>query len=372
MNEHHPGAVFHGRLALQQRVLPSYRVPFFDQLAGRCDEGLIVFAGSPRPQEAILFGDHLAHAELVPLHNLHIFRGSTYLCLQRGLLDGLRTLDPDAMILEANPRYLMNWRAMVWMRRRGRPVIGWGLGAPSAGGALAPFRDWLRHQYLQRFDGLIAYSTQGAEEYQTAGASVGRVFIAPNAVSGPPPPFIEKPVIETGPARLLFVGRLQTRKRVDLLLRACASLSHRPDLTIVGDGPARSDLEALSQRMYPKARFAGAQEGGALEAFFRQADLFVLPGTGGLAVQQAMAYGLPVVVAEGDGTQNDLATGGNGWLVPPGDLQALTETLEQALSDPAHLRAMGRVSHQLVQERFNIDAMAEVFVQALNTVIQEV
>lgn len=371
MNERPAETVFNGRLALQQRVLPSYRIPFFDRLAVGCEHGMAVFAGAPRPQEAILSGDQLSRADLKWVHNLHFFHGSLYLCLQRGLLAGLRDWDPDVLILEANPRYLTNWRVLDWMRQRGRPVIGWGLGAPMVQGVVAPWRERLRVRFLQRFDGLIAYSTQGAQEYRQAGASAARVFTAPNAVSGPPPPFMEKPARYAGSPRLLFVGRLQARKRVDLLLQACASLSHRPELTIVGDGPVRVELEALSKRLYPKAAFVGAQGGPALEAIFHQADLFVLPGTGGLAVQEAMAHGLPVVVAEGDGTQNDLATGGNGWLVPPGDLQALSETLEQALADPARLRSMGRISHTLVQERFNINAMAEVFMQAIHAIVGE-
>ncbi len=167
---------------------------------------------------------------------------------------------------------------------------------------------------------------------------------------------------------MLFVGRLQRRKRVDLLLQACAQLEESPDLWIVGDGPARKNLERLARDIYPRANFAGAQHGHALEWFFTQADLFVLPGTGGLAVQEAMAHGLPVIVAEGDGTQNDLVAEGNGWLVSPGDLDALTEAIRNALASPAQLRSMGAISHRLVKERFNIDVMVEEFVKALNII----
>ncbi len=99
----------------------------------------------------------------------------------------------------------------------------------------------------------------------------------------------------------MFVGRLQARKRIDNLLLACASLPAdlQPRLVIVGEGPARSDFEAQAQQVYPSAQFSGALFGKELERHFLEADLFALPGSGGLAVQQAMAYGLPVMVAEG-------------------------------------------------------------------------
>jgi glycosyltransferase involved in cell wall biosynthesis len=124
----------------------------------------------------------------------------------------------------------------------------------------------------------------------------------------------------------------------------------------------------LAEKVYPAAQFPGAQHGAALEATFSAADLFVLPGTGGLAVQQAMSFGLPVVVAEGDGTQDDLVRPANGWRVRPGDLDDLTVTLRLALSDPARLRCMGDESYRIVAEEANLETMVRVFLQALSEV----
>jgi glycosyltransferase involved in cell wall biosynthesis len=72
-----------------------------------------------------------------------------------------------------------------------------------------------------------------------------------------------------------------------------------------------------------------------------------------------------VIVAEGDGTQNDLVNGDNGWLVPPGDLDALVATLRSALAAPERLEAMGAASFKLAVKRFNIQAMRDQFLYAL-------
>jgi glycosyltransferase involved in cell wall biosynthesis len=93
-----------------------------------------------------------------------------------------------------------------------------------------------------------------------------------------------------------------------------------------------------------------------------------LPGTGGLAVQEAMSYGLPVIVAKGDGTQDDLVRDGNGWQIQPEDYGALVATMKNALSDMARLRKMGEESFRIVSEEINIQKMVEVFVDALNSV----
>jgi glycosyltransferase involved in cell wall biosynthesis len=139
-------------------------------------------------------------------------------------------------------------------------------------------------------------------------------------------------------------------------------------LWIVGDGPERESLQALAKSIYPSAEFPGSRTGPDLEPYLTDADLFVLPGTGGLAVQQAMAYGLPVIVAEGDGTQDDLVRENNGWRIPPGDLTALVEVLSDALSDVERLRRMGVESYRLVVEEVNLEAMVDVFIEALCSV----
>ena len=122
----------------------------------------------------------------------------------------------------------------------------------------------------------------------------------------------------------------------------------------------------IRDRVYPAAVFAGAKHGAEIKPYFAEADLFVLPGTGGLAVQEAMSHGLPVIVAKGDGTQDDLVRAENGWQINPEDFGALVSTMQNALSDIVRLRRMGEESFRIVSEEINIQKMASVFVDALN------
>lgn len=356
---------FTGRLGLQQRVLPTYRAPFFDHLAQVCTDQLSVYAGSPRPTEGIRPAGELKLARYYHGQNIHLLRGAFYLCWQRDLMSWLEDWDPDALIMEANPRYPASRGALNWMHSRRRPVLGWGLGAAGLSGPLGSLRGNFRTRFVEQFDVLIAYSEQGAAEYAALGIPRERIVVAANAVALPPVAKPLRPPLADRPARVIFVGRLQARKRVDLLLNACARLEPAPELIVVGEGPERIALEQLARAILPHADFRGALFDLELQQVLEQADLFVLPGTGGLAVQQAMACGLPVIVAEGDGTQNDLVSGGNGWLIPPGDLDALVATLRSALQDPDKLSSMGDNSYQLAVERYNIDTMRSQFLHAL-------
>jgi len=360
---------FSGKLALQQRVLPNYRVPFFDLLTSACEGGMSLFTGLPHPSEGITTAQQLQITNYKLGQNIHLFGGSLYLCYQLGLIDWLKEWNPDALIVEANARYLSTSSAVKWMHQRGRPVIGWGLGSPPLAGPLAGFRQMRRLLFLKQFDELIAYSERGADEYAQLGFPKARIFVAHNSVSPLPSlPLPSRPLAFDPRPNILFVGRLQARKRIDHLLKACAQLESNPRLTIIGDGPERNSLELLAKEIYPGVEFIGAKHGVGLKPYCMEADLFVLPGTGGLAVQEAMSYGLPVIVAQGDGTQDDLVRKENGWQIPPDDFEALISTMKDALSDVARLRRMGTESYRIVKEEINIEKMVETFVYALNSV----
>ena len=368
-------ARFSARLGLVQRVIPLYRAPFFEMLAGRCD-GFSLFAGQPRPDEAISTASILTtssmdghSAQLVQAHNLHFLTTSSpfYFCYQSGLTNWLENWNPVGLIFEANFRYLSSPAGVGWMKQRRRPVLGWGLGAPLDRGLLSG----LRLRFLQKFDAIIAYSQRGAEQYADCGIPVDKIFVAPNAVASAPVQALPQRanVFSLRPV-LLFVGRLQARKRIPALLKACALLpvTLHPRLIIVGDGPEADGLHALAKEIYPQTEFVGEKHGAELDEYFLASDLFVLPGTGGLAVQQAMSWGLPVIVAQGDGTQDDLVRAANGWQIPVGDDDALASTLREALSDVSRLREMGAESYRIVAQEINLEKMVDVFVNALNTV----
>jgi len=322
-----------------------------------------LFTGLPRPVEGITTTNKLQGANYTLGNNIHLFNGPFYLCYQKGLLDWLKETNPDALIVEANPRYLSTSSAVKWMHEQNKPVIGWGLGSPPVN----RFREERRVAFIRQFDAMITYSQRGANEYADLGFPLDYLFVAHNSVS--PSPTWQMPERPTKSFKetpcILFVGRLQARKNVDLLLGACAEIQD-VRLVIVGDGPERESLEALAQEIYPSAEFVGAKHGGELKAYFEEADIFVLPGTGGLAVQEAMSYGLPIIVAQGDGTQDDLVHRENGWQIPPDDFDALVSTMKDALSDVARLRRMGEESYRIVKEEINIEKMVDVFVNAVN------
>ncbi|PKO17789.1 MAG: hypothetical protein CVU39_04720 [Chloroflexi bacterium HGW-Chloroflexi-10] len=363
------------RVAIQQRVIPIYRTPFLETLAAHPNLELAVFAGEARPQEMITTADTILGAKYEKIKNFHFLNGPFYLCYQHNLLTQVKSFDPQVLIVEANPRYPATHAVIHWAEKHQRAVIGWGLGVPRHAGKFAALRNRQRQNFLNKFNAIIAYSRQGAAQYSQVGIDPQKIFVAANATamrSTSPPPH-RTPFSAERPANLLYVGRLQPRKKLDSLIQVCAKLPQnlQPNLWIVGDGSILADLQELAAALYPKTRFWGALYGDDLAAIYRQADLFVLPGTGGLAVQQAMSYALPVIVAEGDGTQSDLLTARNGWSIPKDDPIELYNTILSALQNPPLTQSMGKEAYLTVRDQVNVEKMVEIFVKAIQSVWKE-
>ena len=218
---------------------------------------------------------------------------------------------------------------------------------PTLGGGLrSMLYRVLSRRLSRRLDAAIAVSTAPAGYLSLAGDCrlhllPGCIDLAPVRAAGE-----HRPAGRLG-GSILFVGRLEPRKGVEVLIRAFARLAQAlPDarLTICGDGAERPALQAQAERLRLAGRifFLGAlDERGKLEQF-ASADLFCAPSpygeSYGLVLAEAMAAGLPVVAAANSGYRTVLTEAGAAGLVPPGDAQALAAKLEQFLRDPA-LRA---------------------------------
>jgi glycosyltransferase involved in cell wall biosynthesis len=162
--------------------------------------------------------------------------------------------------------------------------------------------------------------------------------------------------------RLIFEGRLSPEKGIPVLFRALAALAREgfeplPHLVLAGDGPQREELEALARELGIAERtcFAGQLERAALSRQLAEADLCVQPSlTEGFskAWLDAMAHGVPVIsssvgaapaVVGGDGER--------GWLVPPGNVEALEGVIRSVLRGPVDWVALRRRCRAYVEER---------------------
>ncbi len=157
----------------------------------------------------------------------------------------------------------------------------------------------------------------------------------------------------------LFVARLIGAKDPATLLRAQALLeaggADAPWLVLAGDGPESKSLRAAAAAdRLTRVRFAGSRSPAELPNLYAAADLFVLPSRHepwGVVVNEAMAAGLPVVLADRVGAAADLLVDGtNGRLFRAGDAAALAEAILTIAADPETRRRMGEASLRIVSD----------------------
>jgi teichuronic acid biosynthesis glycosyltransferase TuaC len=166
---------------------------------------------------------------------------------------------------------------------------------------------------------------------------------------------------KSDPPALVTVGHLVGRKRHADVLRALAVLSGRhPTLryAIVGDGPERVALEGLAARLGVAGRveFCGQLRPAEAVERAQRCTLFVMPSTEeafGVAYIEAMAGGLPAIGCRGEPGPEEIAAAGDGFmLVPPGDIERLTQRIDELLADPQRLREAGRRARATVAAHF--------------------
>lgn len=169
---------------------------------------------------------------------------------------------------------------------------------------------------------------------------------------------------------LLFVGRVVRQKGLDVLFEALASLPagtrSRIGLTIVGDGPARPELEAQAARLALSERiaFRGWLGRDELPAAYRAADAFVFPSRDeGMpnVVLEAMAAGLPVVATRIAGSRDLVVEEETGLMLDADDTPALAAALARLAEDPALRRRLGEGGRRRVVEHFSWRAVAAAY-----------
>lgn len=156
-----------------------------------------------------------------------------------------------------------------------------------------------------------------------------------------------------GKRRILFVGRFDRQKGVDVLLEAVAALTDQAFACIIGSYV----VDRLSTRpQYENVRFCGWLSPPQIEAFYQSADVVVIPSRWegfGLVAVEAMRAGVAVIASDVGGLSEIVDDGVTGVLVPSDDVNALMEVLRD-LSD-AQLKAMGRAGRERFVREFTME-----------------
>lgn len=178
---------------------------------------------------------------------------------------------------------------------------------------------------------------------------------------------------------LLSVGRIEENKGFDVLVRALGRLDAAAPpwrWVLIGHGPWRQKLAraVAASGLASRIMMRGREDDSTLQAWYAAAQAFVHPTLyegSSLVTLEAMAHGLPVVASRAGGLPDKVRPGENGWLVPPGDADALAAALGELFAAGERLREYGLRSRQIVAGEFSWPAVARATLELYRRVISE-
>lgn len=263
-----------------QNQIPPYRKPLYNELSKFYDV-TVIHSGSSTVNTSDLYKEIITKA-----HKISRFY------YQKGVIRRFRSKEYEVIISMFDLGWVMNNLGI--FLTRGAKFLLWGH-RYSKNKVSNRLRDFL----MRKSDGVILYGEEDVQKMIERGISKEKVYIAYNTM------FINN--FENGSSfhdkhRILFVGRAQKRKKVDLLIQAFAKvLDHIPSnitLDIIGDGEQNLLLKQLVKdlKIDRFVNFHGSiTDEVSIKPFFLESIAYVSPGPVGLSVLQSFSYGIPVI-----------------------------------------------------------------------------
>jgi len=329
------------RVALITEVIAPYRIPVFNALDELLRGSLHVFfiSETEARRNWPVYRDEIRFRyDVLGGFRFNVpYRGDSqpvYLAppvvarLERGGFD---------CVLVGGWNHLECYQALAWSRARRRRFVLWSETALVRGLPHRPVRNALKRAVVRAASAFAVPGPSAGDYLRALGAVPDRIFEAPNAVDNA---FwaVRPPNLQAQPRPLLlFVGRLVESKGVDVALRAFATsqLAGKAGFLVAGDGPMRSELEALATS---GVVFLGALDREELRRLYHSADLLVFPSRydpWGLVLNEAACAGLPAIASDGAGATRDMIRDGdNGLVVEAGSVESLRAVFDHLAADP--------------------------------------
>jgi len=351
------------KIAVVQPTLSYFRIPVFTKMSGQEGIELTVFFGEGRKSSDV--------------QNLHLIKGFNYkkvftliFRFSWGLKNYFIPFHPaipyylikdkyDIVIVAGTVNVLNNMFILPVCKLMKIPYIWWDAGRRlrTPKNIFRKIIDPIVNYMARKANACIVYGSLAKKYWTSIGVSPERIFIANNTID------------------MCSVDSLEKRKKVENLILAYEKLKinfSRLALLIIGSGSNKKDLELLcSNKNIQDVRFLGrvVKDVGL---YFMLANVFILPSEGGLALNQAMAYGKPVIATSADGTEVDLIKDGfNGFIAKEDDIDSLSDAIQKILLDEHVEKNMGLRSRELIRCKFTLDNMIRHINQAIKYAMTE-
>lgn len=372
-----------------QRFMLHYRIDLFERINtdNRIEFKLLYGKGFNKTK----FINHqgpvsFRHKQLKTIQ-YHNEAKAQYLVFFPSLFCQLRKLKAEVVVVEGESNMLNNLQVYLYSLFYGTKIIWWGLGL-IPGYQLSFYQKLYQpamKKILKRSSRIIGYS-EYSKSYYSNFINPDKVLVANNCLDNES---IDDEILKYREESLrlkkelglqnkfviIFVGALIKRKKVDRLIKAYHdNKATHPDsaLIIVGEGLLKSELKSLVEEKNISDVIFTGRVVEDVSKYFLMADLFVLPGLGGLSIHHAMVHGLPVISASADGTERDLIVNNkNGYILESDSVEELALFLKKFLDHRELAKEFGKQSREIVEQKVNISNKVNIFLTAILDSVQK-
>lgn len=367
------------KLIILHSILPAYRKDFFETLSKQLkvkDIDLTVMHGTSTFKQ--INSDTNPGYAALPMPTKEFNPFGFRLVWWKGTFSQIRKIDPDMLIILFNPGNISFWLVQLYAYFKKIRIGLWSNGSvrKEITGVKKNVREFFLNFFLRRAKVHLCYGSRYKKELLAMGFSESEIFVAQNTIN------VEKIMAfcegkkrdpSADKINFLSVGVLIRDKNTDLSIKAIARLvreGYNASYTIVGKGKILEELRSLvvEEKMEEHIFLPGYKSDEEIPACFLNADVFMMPGVGGLAVNEAMAYGLPILSTVADGTILDLLEDGrNGFFFDQyPSLENVYDVCKKTLQkSKTELIEMGEQSRQMVKERATLQNMVDNFEKAI-------
>jgi len=374
------------RVLFFQPYLASWRIDFLERFIREFRGDVIVVDGGHREaKDDKSVSSNSAPFEVIRLKSANrIFSslGFPYpVYFSFGIFKTLRMYKPDVVVTEGEINIINNIPIFIYSLIYRKKYLWWSLGKVRTRkvGLLPRLLRPLVSVMIAKCKYIIARNTLAKKYYiEQMGVRGDAVVVAPNSMNEEKArlevdfDLLEKLRTEKSGPVILYVGAMTLEKRPADLIAALKILDRRSEdfataeLWYVGDGSEREAVvdAAVRAGLEERVRFFGRVIEG-VGSYFSVADVVVVPGLGGLVINHAMIFGVPVVSRVADGTEHDLIEAGRtGYIVEDESNDALAEAIRMTLAGNSD-GVMSRHVLNKIESEWNMRIMIERFTHAI-------
>jgi len=373
----------HYKIALVAPFLTHYRINFYNELNEHVGGNMLFFFQNKLSDDGRP-GIIVENSNSFQLYsNISFSAGRLKLTFSPELIKQIRKQRIKVLIIEGASSNLTSWFFIVFRKLLGVKVVAWACGwqPEIASRFTRKLKKKVERVFFNSVDQVITYSSKAVGYFKDLGVNVP-MNIAYNGIDTDLYHHSKDEILEAarllkpsgGQKIFLYVGGLFQEKNVDLLIESFKVVHNENPaiiLWIIGSGPMLNDLKNRVQHEgINDIVFWGRIEKG-VDVYFAAVDFLVLPGVGGLALNQAMLWGTPCIVSEADGTEDDLVFDTiTGFRFAKNNKVSLIEAMKKAIRlTESEYKLMGNKAQELILSRSNTNQMVNTFSEVLHEII---